>query len=120
MATHNKVWRLLVGAPLDPLDPRTRHAIAVTPLLAWVGLGADGLSSSCYGPEEAFLALGQHTALALFLALATALTVFIIALAITRSSNCSPRAEAAIASRPRCSGRAPVSSRARRCSSTMC
>ena len=59
------------GKPLDPLDPRTCHAIAVTPLLAWVGLGADRLSSSCYGPEEAFLALGQHTALALILALAT-------------------------------------------------
>jgi hypothetical protein len=75
-----KYWRLVVGKPLDPLDPRTRHAIAVTPLLAWVGLGADGLSSSCYGPEEAFLALRQHTSLALFLALATAATVFIIAL----------------------------------------
>ncbi|QGZ58427.1 hypothetical protein FAZ97_25880 [Paraburkholderia acidiphila] len=49
MATLHKVWRLIAGAPLDPLDPRTRHAIAVTPLLAWVGLGADGLSSSCYG-----------------------------------------------------------------------
>lgn len=80
MATMTKMWQLLVGKPLDPLDPRTRHAIAVTPLLAWVGLGADGLSSSCYGPEEAFLALGQHTPLALFLALATAATVFIIAL----------------------------------------
>jgi hypothetical protein len=74
------MWQLLFGKPLDPLDPRTRHAIAVTPILAWVGLGADGLSSSCYGPEEAFLALGQHTQLALFLALATAATVFIIAL----------------------------------------
>ena len=80
MASMTKMWQLLVGKPLDPLDPRTRHAIAVTPLLAWVGLGADGLSSSCYGPEEAFLALGQHTPLALFLALATAATVFIIAL----------------------------------------
>lgn len=49
--------------------------------LAWIGLGADGLSSSCYGPEEAFLALGTHTHLGLYLALATALTVFIIALA---------------------------------------
>jgi len=48
---------------------------------AWIGLGADGLSSSCYGPEEAFLALGTHTHLGLYLALATALTVFIIALA---------------------------------------
>lgn len=49
--------------------------------LAWIGLGADGLSSSNYGPEEAFLALGTHTHLGLYLALATALTVFIIALA---------------------------------------
>ena len=39
MATLNKIWRLIVGKPLDPLDPGTRHAIAVTPLLAWVGLG---------------------------------------------------------------------------------
>nr|WP_244111521.1 hypothetical protein [Burkholderia cepacia] len=72
MTAFRKVRQLLVGKPFAPLDPHTRHAIAVTPLLAWVGLGADGLSSSCYGPEEAFLAL--------FLALATAATVFIIAL----------------------------------------
>jgi len=80
MTAVNRIWQLLFGKPLDPLDPRTRHAIAVTPILAWVGLGADGLSSSCYGPEEAFLALGQHTQLALLLAFATAATVFIIAL----------------------------------------
>jgi amino acid transporter len=49
--------------------------------LAWVGLGADGLSSANYGPEEAFVALGNTTHLALYLALATALTVFIIAMA---------------------------------------
>ena len=61
MTAIQKIWGVLVGKPLDPLDPRTRHVIAVTPLLVWVGLGADGLSSSCYGPEEAFLALGQHT-----------------------------------------------------------
>lgn len=48
--------------------------------LAWVGLGADGLSSACYGPEIAFLALGQHTHLALYLAIAIAITVFVIAL----------------------------------------
>ncbi len=70
----------VLGAPLDPLDPRTRHRIALIPLLAWVGLGADGLSSSCYGPEEAFKALGPHIYLGLFLALATAVTVFVIAL----------------------------------------
>lgn len=78
MAIFQRVREIVIGVPLDPLDPRTRHALAVTPLLAWVGLGADGLSSSCYGPEEAFLALGSHTHLGIYLALATALTVFII------------------------------------------
>jgi amino acid transporter len=72
--------RIVIGDPLDPLDQRTRHRIALIPLLAWVGLGADGLSSSCYGPEEAFRALGPHIQLGLFLAVATAATVFIIAL----------------------------------------
>jgi amino acid transporter len=72
-----------LGKSLDPLnpDPAARHSIALVAFLAWIGLGADGLSSSCYGPEEAFLALGTHTQLGLYLALATTLTVFIIALA---------------------------------------
>src|SRR6202011_3968772 len=69
----------LLGAPLDPFSDRTRQHIALVAFLAWIGLGADGLSSSCYGPEEAFLALGEHTHLALYMAAATALTVFVIA-----------------------------------------
>lgn len=71
----------LFGKPLDPLDTKTRRHIALVAFFAWVGLGADGISSSCYGPEEAFRALGGHTNLGLYLALATAVTVFIIALA---------------------------------------
>jgi len=73
--------RKLFGKPLDPLDKKTRRHIALVAFFAWVGLGADGISSSCYGPEEAFRALGDHTQLGLYLALATAVTVFIIALA---------------------------------------
>ena len=76
-----KIYQLLIGAPRSPLDKKTRQKIALTALLAWVGLGADGLSSSCYGPEEGFLALGAHTQLALYLALATGFTVFIISFA---------------------------------------
>ncbi len=72
--------KLVKGAPLDPLDQGTRRAITVIPLLAWVGLGADSLSSSSYGPEQAFLALGPHTHLGLYLALATVFTVFIVSL----------------------------------------
>src|SRR5213593_2527238 len=71
----------LFGKPLDPLDTKARRHIALVAFLAWVGLGADGISSSCYGPEEAFRALGEHTQLGLYLALATAITVFIIAVA---------------------------------------
>jgi amino acid transporter len=71
----------LIGAPRDPLNPETRHSIALIAFFAWIGLGADGLSSSAYGPEIAYLALGKHTHLALYLALATALTVFVISLA---------------------------------------
>lgn len=73
--------RVIVGEKLDPLDPTTRQHVALIAFFAWVGLGADGLSSSCYGPEESYLALGTHTHFGLYLALATAVTVFIISLA---------------------------------------
>ena len=69
---------LLFGKPKDPLDPRVFHQVSLVAFLAWVGLGADGLSSSAYGPEEAYLALGEHFFLALPLALLMALTVFVI------------------------------------------
>ena len=71
----------IIGPARDPMSPDTRRHIALIAFFAWVGLGADGLSSSCYGPEEAFLALGQHTHLALYLAIATAITVFVISFA---------------------------------------
>ena len=71
----------LLGKPLDPFSGDTRKHVALVAFLAWVGLGADGLSSACYGPEEAFLALGVHTPLSLYLAAMTAVTVFVIALA---------------------------------------
>jgi amino acid transporter len=74
-----RVRRLIFGRPKDLADRRLFHRLSLIPFLAWVGLGADGLSSSAYGPQEAFLALGQHTYLAVALAVATAGTVAIIA-----------------------------------------
>jgi amino acid transporter len=76
--------RRLLGAPRDVLDPQTYHHISLIALLAWVGLGADGLSSSAYGPDEAFRALGHHTYLAIALALATGLTVLVISVAYSQ------------------------------------
>jgi amino acid transporter len=81
MPVFTTLRRLVTGAPLDPLDPATRKHVALIAFFAWVGLGADGLSSSNYGPEEAFLALGSHTHFGLYLAVAIAITVFIISLA---------------------------------------
>ncbi len=66
------------------MDPRVFQHVTLVAFLAWVGLGADGLSSSAYGPEEAFKALGEHAYLAVWLALLTALTVFVISLAYTK------------------------------------
>src|SRR3954463_3141752 len=70
--------RAILGPPRDVADTSHLHKMTLIAFLAWVGLGADGLSSSAYGPEEAFLALGRHTYLAVGLAVATALTVLII------------------------------------------
>ncbi|HKD17316.1 MAG TPA: APC family permease [Thermoanaerobaculia bacterium] len=77
----NTLKTVLVGKARDPLDPRIFHHVSLVAFLAWVGLGADGLSSSAYGPEEAYKALGSHVYLAVFLTLMTAATVFVISFA---------------------------------------
>ncbi len=74
----------IIGAPKDVEDKHIWHKISLIPILAWIGLGADGLSSSSYGPEEAFRALTHHTYLAILLGLATAFTVIVIAYAYSR------------------------------------
>lgn len=79
-----KLRTILVGPPRDLRDRRVYQHISLIAFLAWVGLGADGLSSSSYGPEEAFKTLGEHTYLAVGLAVLTAFTVFIISAAYTR------------------------------------
>ena len=84
LSSWQRFKRVLLGGPKDIEDPQLFHALSLAAFLAWVGLGADGLSSSSYGPEEAFKNLGDHRYLAVFLALATAITVFIISAAYTK------------------------------------
>jgi len=79
----DRVKRVLLGRKRE-LHPNVFHKVSLIALLAWVGLGADGLSSSAYGPEEAFKTLGAHTYLAVGLALATAFTVLVISYAYSR------------------------------------
>ncbi len=75
---------VVIGRARNISDKRIFHNMSLVALLAWVGLGADGLSSSCYGPEAAFLALGSHTYLSLFVALATVLTIVIICISYSQ------------------------------------
>ena len=81
MLSFDQLRKFVIGKPLDPLNAQTRHGTALIAFFAWVGLGADGLSSASYGPEETFLALGSNTGVGLYLVFATIITVFIIALA---------------------------------------
>ncbi|HEX2836746.1 MAG TPA: APC family permease [Phycisphaerales bacterium] len=79
-----RVRRTLFGPPRRLDDAHLFHKVSLVAVLAWVGLGADGLSSSAYGPEEAFRALGEHTYLAVALAGLMAGTVLIISKAYSR------------------------------------
>ncbi len=80
----SRIKKFLFGPAKNLQDPSVGHSLSLIAFFAWVGLGADGLSSSAYGPEEAYRTLGQHTYLAVFLVFATAATVFIISYAYSR------------------------------------
>ncbi len=73
-----RLKQLFIGKPKNPHDLNIFHRMSLIAVLAWVGLGADGLSSSCYGPEAAYLALGEHKYLAIFVAILSAVTIFLI------------------------------------------
>lgn len=68
----------LFGRARSLADHDLFHKVSLIAVFAWVGLGADGLSSSCYGPEETFKALGTHVHLSLFVALASVVTIIAI------------------------------------------
>jgi len=74
----------LIGAARSPHDAGVFHKLSLIAFFAWIGLGADGLSSSCYGPPEAFISLQGHIYLGIFVALGTALTVIVISASYTQ------------------------------------
>ena len=73
-----KLKTLIIGEPINPFDSTIFHKLSLVALFAWIGLGSDALSSSSYGPEEAFLALGSHPYLGIFVVLAVVVTIFVI------------------------------------------
>ena len=69
--------RTLLGGRRNPFDPKVFQQISLIAFFAWVGMGADGVSSANYGPEEAYHALRGMTFLAPVLAVLVAATVLI-------------------------------------------
>lgn len=78
MKLSGRLKTALIGKSRDLSDRNVFHKLSLIAFFAWVGLGADGLSSSCYGPEETFKALNGHIYLSLIVAAAAVMTVFII------------------------------------------
>jgi len=79
MSILSRLKKILVGIPIDPISARSRQGMLLIAFYAWIGLGADGLSSANYGPQEAFRSILAHPSLALILIVAIAFTIFIIA-----------------------------------------
>lgn len=79
-----RINRILFGRPRDLSDRSLFRHLSVVAFLAWVGLGADGISSSAYGPEEAFRTLGEHRYLAIPIAVVMIATVLIISACYSR------------------------------------
>lgn len=74
----NLFKRVIIGQSRDPHDPNIFHKVSLMAFFAWVGLGSDGLSSSCYGPAEVMHALHGHPYLGIFVAIAAVITIFVI------------------------------------------
>ena len=79
-----KIKNLIIGNPLKIFNHSKKDNIALISALAWVGMGADGLSSSAYGPESAYVALHGNINLAIILSIAITVTVFIISIAYSQ------------------------------------
>jgi hypothetical protein len=64
-----KLKNTFIGKAKLIQDKGLFHKLTLIAFFAWIGLGADGISSSCYGPEEAFRNLQGHPSLAIFVAI---------------------------------------------------
>jgi len=82
---------LVIGKAHNVMDPAIFHKLSLIAIFAWIGLGSDALSSSSYGPPEAFATLGVYPNLSIFIGLMVAFTVFIIASSYSQIVELFPR-----------------------------
>ncbi len=70
--------KLIIGKSRNLNDEKIFHRLTLVAFFAWIGLGSDGISSSCYGPEEAYRTLGTYPHLSIFVGIAILITIAII------------------------------------------
>ncbi|MFZ4520353.1 MAG: APC family permease [Bacteroidales bacterium] len=73
-----RLRQFFIGKGRNLHDEQIFHRLTLVAFFAWIGLGSDGLSSSCYGPDEAYRTLGNYHSLAIFVAIGIVLTIMII------------------------------------------
>jgi amino acid transporter len=73
-----RLKQIFIGKARNLHDDQIFHRLTLIAFFAWIGLGSDGLSSSCYGPDEAYRTLGNYHGLSIFVAIAIVLTIMII------------------------------------------
>ena len=86
----DRLKTVFIGKSRDLSDRRLFHRLSLIAFFAWVGLGADGLTSSCYGPEQAYRALNGHIYLSLIVAAATVATVFVVSTSYSQTIELFP------------------------------
>jgi amino acid transporter len=86
----SKLKNAVIGSARDISDKSVFQKISLIAFFAWVGLGSDPLSSSCYGPEEIMRNLQGHSNLAIFVGLLTVITIFIISTSYRQIINLFP------------------------------
>ena len=74
----SSVKKFLIGKSRDLYDEKIFHRLTLVAFFAWIGLGSDGISSSCYGPEESYRTLGEYHHLSFFVGIAIIITIAII------------------------------------------
>jgi amino acid transporter len=73
-----------IGKEIDPNNPDVFKRISLVAFFACIGLGADGLSSLCYGLMELFITIHQYKYLSIFFVLVIIITVAIISLSYSQ------------------------------------
>ncbi|MEI6222450.1 MAG: APC family permease [bacterium] len=79
-----KVKSFFLGKSKYLHDPGIFHATSLTAFFAWIGLGADGLTSSSYGPPEVFEVLKAQPFLMVYVILGTLVTIAVLSVSYSQ------------------------------------